>query len=300
MSSLILELQRAALDSKISVTDLLRLAMVVAKKLKVTEFETWIKSELEGYGPESDVPAYRILSGQPVVFNPLRGWQTLFLTNLDPDLAEKIRSFKMNQPVAELEADLREQNISAIQVMYRPAQEKILMRMIHPPMQPAVSYQRSQFEGLLASVRNIILNWSLKLEEDGILGEGMSFSQEEKRVASNANYYIKNYIHEVSHSQVQQDTQHSQQTSIPQTLNVHEAIELVRMLRGRLGELNLDSPGQAELRAELKTIEAQAQSSKPKQSIIREALVSVRNILEGAAGSALGAGVVAQIGRLLG
>ncbi len=54
---------------------------------------------------------------------------------------------------------------------------------------------------ILASVRKIILNWSLKLEEDGILGEGMTFSSQEREIAANSNYNINYYINQVTHSQ---------------------------------------------------------------------------------------------------
>jgi AbiTii-like protein len=42
--------------------------------------------------------------------------------------------------------------------------------------------------GILETVRMVILNWTLKLEEDGILGEGLSFSSSEKQTASEHTY----------------------------------------------------------------------------------------------------------------
>jgi hypothetical protein len=41
---------------------------------------------------------------------------------------------------------------------------------------------------ILHSVRNIIVRWSLKLEEDGILGDGMTFNNQEKSIASHKDY----------------------------------------------------------------------------------------------------------------
>jgi len=46
MNSLVLELQHEALDGKVSVTSLLRKAMVIAKKLQVRELEIWATAEL--------------------------------------------------------------------------------------------------------------------------------------------------------------------------------------------------------------------------------------------------------------
>jgi hypothetical protein len=45
MSSLVHELQQAALDEKPSVGLLLRKALVVASKLEVSDFEAWAQSE---------------------------------------------------------------------------------------------------------------------------------------------------------------------------------------------------------------------------------------------------------------
>jgi hypothetical protein len=49
MASLVLELQREALNSTIPVTDLLRKALVVATELSIKEFQAWIEYELNGY-----------------------------------------------------------------------------------------------------------------------------------------------------------------------------------------------------------------------------------------------------------
>jgi hypothetical protein len=46
MSSVIVELQREALDRNVHVSDLLRKALVVARNLALTEFQSWIELEL--------------------------------------------------------------------------------------------------------------------------------------------------------------------------------------------------------------------------------------------------------------
>lgn len=63
MSSVILDLQKEALDKDISVNDLLRKAYVVARKLKIDEFEKWTQLELNGYKELEDIPDYRHLVG---------------------------------------------------------------------------------------------------------------------------------------------------------------------------------------------------------------------------------------------
>lgn len=55
MGSLVRDLQKQAMDSSIPITDLLRSAYVVAKKLKIEEFEKWTNLELNGY-KDNNVP----------------------------------------------------------------------------------------------------------------------------------------------------------------------------------------------------------------------------------------------------
>ncbi|WP_048190131.1 hypothetical protein [Methanobacterium sp. SMA-27] len=71
MSSIILELQKEAIDSDIDISNLLRKAYLVAKKLKIKDFEEWVKLELNGYGTIDNKPEYRKVNGSLKFFNPL-------------------------------------------------------------------------------------------------------------------------------------------------------------------------------------------------------------------------------------
>lgn len=72
MDSIVLELQREALDENVNIETLLRKAYLVAKKLKLKDFEDWINQEMNGYNKE--VPKYREIAGEVKAYNPLRGW----------------------------------------------------------------------------------------------------------------------------------------------------------------------------------------------------------------------------------
>jgi hypothetical protein len=52
------------------------------------------------------------------------------------------------------------------------------------PYRPALEVPRSAYVNILEKVRNTILAWGLKLEADGILGQGLTFNTEEKKVAA--------------------------------------------------------------------------------------------------------------------
>jgi len=100
--SIVLQLQRDSLDKSVGAADLLRKSLVVATKLKLKEFQDWIEKELNGYADEDDIPPYRTILGEVVVFNPYRGWQPVIISN--PEQAERLTRRKCWQPIAEVEA----------------------------------------------------------------------------------------------------------------------------------------------------------------------------------------------------
>ena len=63
MLALVIELVNAAIDTSVSPSDLLRRALVVARRLGVPELVEWISGELNGYY-SGEVPDYRRVQGQ--------------------------------------------------------------------------------------------------------------------------------------------------------------------------------------------------------------------------------------------
>ncbi|MFQ6537677.1 MULTISPECIES: hypothetical protein [Aphanothece] len=57
--SIVLQLQILATDKVNDISDLLRKALLVARKLGLVEFRQWIERELNGYDSHVDVPDYR-------------------------------------------------------------------------------------------------------------------------------------------------------------------------------------------------------------------------------------------------
>lgn len=301
MSSLIEELQRDALNRSVSVTELLQKCLVVATKLGVGEFAAWTRLELDGY-KKTEVPEYRVIHGQPQVFNPYHGYQPLRFG--DSEHAERFSKMHFNQPIGELEHDLKhaeKTGYDSFQVSYAPSVEKMLVNGIKFSFYPSLHIGASQFRRILDAVRKVVLEWSLKLESDGINGAGMSFSREEKEKAQSVTYHIKNYFQgDVDRSQIQIETAASIQNHSNVEINVPRLREVIKALKSSLGELLLDKESKAELIAEIQTLESQSNSPKPKDSILRESLGSVRRILEGAASNLIASGLLSQIGGLFG
>jgi hypothetical protein len=182
MTSLVEELQRDALNSSVSVLDLLRKALVVATKLNINEFKKWIEMELDGYSDKKTIPDYRHVVGQLRGYNPNRGWIPCVLP---VELDEIISKGSICQPISEL------QNLIEISENFLylaiPSQDT-LREIFDFHTNYALEINNPQVSRILEHTKNIILRWSLQLESDGILGDGMTFDNKEKSIASHKDY----------------------------------------------------------------------------------------------------------------
>lgn len=295
MAGLVAELQSDALDRKTSVTDLLRKALVVSKKLSITQIEVWLSHELNGYPKdvEVDIPKYRHVRGQIKVHNPYHGWQPVHFG--DPAMGEILSTRTISQPIGELEA----LNLNASSTLTIPYPENIknqLMAGMDVALPPILHVSSTSVVGILDAVRNNILEWALQLEQQGISGQGMSFSKQEQQAASQINYNITNNIGSMQNSQIQQASPSgSQKLSIENEIN--EISKIISSLKDSVDQLNLPIAAKDELNSEIDTILSQSRSPKPKSGILRESLKTIRTILEGAAGNVIASGILIQLAR---
>jgi hypothetical protein len=192
MSSLVLELQRDALNSSNNLTDLLRKALLVAKKLGIKDFQDWVISELNGYDDIKVIPKYRIVTGSIKALNPYQGWITCLIP--DNGLDFKLTQREVGQSIGVIVSLLQNNKSGFLQTNYAPEVTQTLMSLFNTRFQIALHIDPSVISGILDAVQNTVLNWALKLEEEGILGEGMSFSKEEKEKAlTSTSIHIENF-----------------------------------------------------------------------------------------------------------
>lgn len=183
MSSLIQEIIRDALDSSVRLSDLLRKVYAAATKLDLKDTCAWVKWELDGYPSGGTFPDYRRIRGVLKVENPEIGLIPLLMD--DRIWAEKLEWRSASQPVAEIEVLLRSNSKGGVIMRFPPDVEKKLMDgQSEDPMRPVVEFDKAPFQGILDGVRNRVLEWALEMEKNGILGEGMSFSEDERRAAT--------------------------------------------------------------------------------------------------------------------
>lgn len=292
MSSLVLELQRECLDSRTAVADVLRKAIVVARKLGVTELQEWLNKELNGYDDLTDLPSYRRVYGQLQAWDPYRnGWIPFIIR--DPKFAEVVAECRIGQRVGELEDIARSSSgkTTALEFPFSPTQMEALQ--VEEGYRPSRLLSRTHVVGIIDSVRNVVLNWTLKLEEDGILGQGMTFDSQEKAKALHANYTVNNFFGGVSNSQIQQGGHGSTQSI--STMDLAALREVMKELGRRAEELELKPADAAQFLSDVQTAEAQLSSPRPNRIVVRELIASITNILEGCAGSVLASGLLHKL-----
>jgi AbiTii len=290
--SLVLQLEKDCMDATTTLLSVLRKALVVANKLNVAKFQNWIELELRGYDPDAQVPRYRVVKGELKAFNPLAGWIPIVFA--DPEMTKHLSQCKIHQAVGELEALLQSSGThSSIGLRLRPDVERLVMQSGGQNLQVVIHVTTASMQGVLDQVRTAVLEWCLKLEQAGIQGEGMSFSADEKKSASQINYIV-NFHGEAAATQIQQGTSESSQF-LTSTADIGVLRSLMTELSKVIGQLGLQSKEQKQLAAELESMKAQLESPKPNNSVIRECLKSIRNILEGCAGSVIASAFLQRV-----
>lgn len=303
--SIVLELQREALDEKVRSSALLRKALVVSKKLRIKDFEEWANKELSGYQVTDTTPEYRLLRGEIKAWNPYYGWVPVYFSN--PQTAEAWSRRGCGQPIPALEVMLPslEMSENELTMPFPKKYELELLKQIAPLTKPALHVQPAEVLGIIQAVRTIILKWTLKLEEDGILGQGLTFSpKEQEKAISSAASHITNFYGPVGQSQIQLQSPQALQVmagedvGVADTVYIEQAKDLVSKIKDALAQLGLNKPQADEVAAEIATVEAQMRSPNPKRSIMNTSFETIRRILEAGAGGAVGQ-LIVEIGKII-
>lgn len=194
MSSIVLDLQRETADTNVPVASVLRKALIVAIKLAVKDSTVWIEKELSGYGADDEVPAYRRVRGVIMTRNEYGSWIPFIF--MDAATNELMSQGAIGQPIGELEHMVQNLQDGHRLAMSYPAKvlNQLNSRHIEAGIIPSLEIGKSSVYGILDAVRNAVLKWSLQLGADGILGEELSFTKEEKARASHVTYSVQTFI----------------------------------------------------------------------------------------------------------
>jgi hypothetical protein len=151
---------------------------------------------------------------------------------------------------------------------------------------------------VLSAVRDLVLDWAINLEKAGIKGDGMSFSEKEKKIAGNPPPSIMiGSIHSIVGSI---GSNNSVGSITVGDISIDAARSVVSQLTANadtLAELTADPSGFSQ---RLEKVEQELKRSKPDPSLVKSALTDVRAALSGAAGNLIASGAVTLLNSVLG
>ena len=291
MSGLIAELQRDALDPTFPIDFLLRKMKLCSVKLALPALEAWVDSELNGYVGK-DIPDYRQLRGEPRAWNPIHGWIPMML---HPNVMEIVTRAYISQSISSIR-DLLDSPDDGSGIHF-PIPYEIVNKLNQvsdfKTAKMVTVLSRSHLITIVETVRNMALDWSLEMEKQGVLGEGMSFGATERERAKTAmaSFHIEHigsFVGNMGNSNTSGDI-------VVSNVDARSIIEKVDSIRRAIPELETAGIDGKKLKNSLDAIEAEAKASKPDRGKLRTLLGSAREVLVGAAGNLTAEGALSLI-----
>ena len=288
MSSLVLDLQQEVMKSDCDILSALRKAHLIAAKLKLTEFDTWIQRELNGYidCENKDIPDYRNIFGELKGWNPYRGWLPVVFQN--EEIESMICRRKLPDSISNI-IELYKSSENLIKLSY-PADMNTFINKSCTGFYPTnfvLEISSHLLKSIVDRVGNCLLEWTIKLESDGILGEEMRFNQEETIMAKNVpqqiNYYYGNVVvGDVKESQLVSGNNN--------TISFHydQVENLIRQIKDAVEKDPLSKEDRESADELIAEVEAKI-ASKKNPAVIKAALAGLKDFLIGAGANVAGA-----------
>ncbi len=277
MSTLISELRKEILMPDCNVLSALRKAHLIASKLELSEFDKWIQSELNGYSEcQDDIPDYRQVRGQVKAWNPYNDWVPVIFPN--SELEKNLCTYKLNVSIGEIAELYNEVNYCAL-IRLSADVTNVLNSCNNFTFNTynTLHISKHSLKVIIDKVVNCLLEWTLKLEEKGIIGENMTFTEKEssyaKEIPQQINHYYGNVINgTVSSSQI------TSGDSNTITYNAADMNDAVREIRDSLSTENISSDDMDSAVEILDDISKKIEQNK-KPSIIKSALMGLKDFV---------------------
>jgi len=298
MSSLVEELQRDTLNHHARLSDVLRKAKAIAVKLDLPELEKWVENELNGYQSGADVPDYRVIIGQLQGFNPFHGWRPVQFNSTATE--QKFTKRHITSQVAELESLVARSSDGQLQVPLSAEAQRLIRDATGFDFEFTTAMSANEVVGILDAIRNALLDWSLKMEKLGVKGEGMSFSDDERKRAHETQAIYNIGKIETFTGNMGSGSGHFSVEGNTVNVTYKAAIEsLVRKIRDNEAQLGLEPESTRELHEALDGLQTEIKATQPSAKRINGFLASVRGIAEKAAGSLVAQGILYELGKLM-
>lgn len=294
----VIQLQEEAMKTNSSITSLVRMAYVIARKLKLIEFGEWLQYELNGYQDYQgdEWPPYRTVSGELMGWNPYRGWIPVVIN--DVKFYDYICNRKVYNAISDFEEMINNET-GSINMEFNPQTNNMVSKATGFNTTYTLFISRTNIQSVCNAVRNNVLDWALKLEEEGIEGKGMRFNNDEKEKAKELGSTINYFYGDINQSQIQQNSTLSNQ-NISCDSNYKEGVaDLLDALKANYKSIELDRAQINVIESNISRLEEIVENDDYEKGKLSEVFVSLKNILEGAAGSLVASGILYMIGQMM-
>lgn len=292
MSSLVIDLQHELMQEDCDILTILRKAHLIAAKLNLNEFDTWILHELNGYSDcnREEIPDYRLVKGVLKAFNPYRGWIPAQFT--DNEMEKLVCEQKLHLSISELQNLYKQSDTGYVIYQFNAELTKSIESMFNAPlfMQYALHISSHLLIAIIEKVKNYLLEWTIKLESNGVVGENMSFNDNEKDKAKNMPQQINNYYGTVINGNIN-DSQVVSGNENNVTYNATAVSDAVTEIRDSLKKEDISSEDMDSAFELLDEISNKLEQKK-KPGIIKSAFIGLKDFVI-AAGADLTAALIA-------
>ena len=192
MGSIVLDLQQEVISQNCDIVNALRKAHLIAVKLGLDDFDKWVLNELNGYSEKNNCPEYRKLHCILKALNPYHGWMPTMIN--DPEMEETISTKFIVQSISEI-ITLVNNGKDGLSINCNGVELDLFNKLFDNPipMQFAYHVSTASVADIIEKVKNTLLEWTLQLEKEGIMGENMAFNEIEKEQAKSIPQTINNY-----------------------------------------------------------------------------------------------------------
>ena len=159
------ELVNLASDPSSAVSVLLLKARILAKRVHDGAFENWLTREITGY--KENLPDYRMLGGQAVSVDRHGFVERLHTHMVSVAVARKISTACVGDSIAAIERTLHEDSDEPFTTFHHSEEnERLILKGMSRLATPAVRVSHSQLQGILESVRGMVLDWADTLQQE--------------------------------------------------------------------------------------------------------------------------------------
>lgn len=290
--NIIRDLQEKCTDNTVSVAELLRSAKIASTRLGIVEIKKWIDDELNGYQcAADDLPEYRKIHGKLFAKDGFGNVQEVVLSN--KETRDLFTYAPIWQGISTIESSVKKSNEQNGTLTYNSSgiKEEVLKFLGEDFIDCFIQVNNSRVLGLLDAVRNTIFDWSLKLEEEGLLSAIENWSPEQKGEVQEITKQVinNNFYGGVFNSNIVNGDQYVEFDS-------NKINELTKQIQDNISALPEET--HEDILKATEDMRLQISSSTQDQSVIKSSLDVIYSVCKGVPANIVAAGIVKMIDSL--